>query len=136
MNKWKNRILTFMYGRYGTDDFNRFLMAVWFAAWLLSILSRSAVFSLLAWACLIYMIFRSFSRNLTARRLENEKFKKIWSPCKTFWKRQWLRVKECRTHVYRTCPQCRANLRFPRKKGEHSAVCPCCQNHFTVHIRF
>ena len=136
MNNLKNRLIAFMYGRYGIDEMYRGLLVLWGILWLLSAFTGNPVFSLLSVACLGYMIFRAFSKNIAARRAENEKFRKFWNPVKSFFKLQWLRVKECRTHVYRTCPQCRANLRLPRRKGEHNAVCPRCGSHFAVRIHF
>lgn len=37
-------------------------------------------------------------------------------------------------HVYRTCPECKANIRLPKKKGAHSVRCPRCSTLFDVKI--
>ena len=39
-----------------------------------------------------------------------------------------------REHVYKKCPHCRAQLRLPRKKGEHDVCCPRCKVTFSVKI--
>lgn len=136
MNQLKNRLIAFMYGRYGIDDLYYGLLIGGAAACILGAVTDSVLLRLLYIACFVWMLYRFFSRNLTARRLENEAYKKLRNAAKAFLKLQWLRIKECRTHVYRRCPICRSQLRLPRRKGVHNAVCPRCQHHFPVTIRF
>ncbi len=37
-------------------------------------------------------------------------------------------------HVYRICPGCKANIRLPKEKGQHSVRCPGCGTLFDVKI--
>ncbi len=37
-------------------------------------------------------------------------------------------------HVYRICPECKANIRLPKEKGQHSVRCPKCGTLFDVKI--
>ena len=136
MNQLRNRLAAFMAGRYGIDELYYALMIGGLVSWILSVVTDSLLFRILYAVCFVFLLYRCFSRNLFARRAENEKYKKIRNALKSFCRLQWLRVKECRTHVYRGCPACRAQLRLPRRKGEHNAVCSRCGHHFPVHIRF
>ena len=136
MNSWKNKLMAFMYGRYGIDELYYALLIAGTAACVAGTFTDSLLLRILYVGCFVWMLYRCFSRNLFARRAENEKYKKIRDAVKSFCKVQWLRIKECRTHVYRSCPACHAQLRLPRRKGEHNAVCPRCQHRFPVRIRF
>ena len=51
------------------------------------------------------------------------------------FRRLKLRFSERKTHIYKTCPHCRATLRLPRAKGEHTTRCPRCGKEFGVKIR-
>ncbi len=49
-------------------------------------------------------------------------------------KKKKPRLKTDKEHCFRTCPECLANLRLPKKKGAHTVVCPRCQCRFEVKI--
>jgi len=138
MGKFKNKLYRFMYGRYGNDALNKFLLWV-YVAWIVICMIVSLFipsdnkfsiwFSLFYWvsslALAIWIFSRSFSRNIPARRKENEKF------CNFFRLRKNKR-RDRKTHVYRKCPECKAVLRLPKSKGKHFVVCPRCKNRFKV----
>ena len=122
-----------MYGRYGTDTLSTVLLYVYFAFVLIctvvSIFVRSLWFSLfyyvVATALVVWMLSRMFSRNIAARKRENDKF------C-GFFKLRKNKFRDRKTHVYRKCPSCKAVLRLPKAKGKHFVVCPRCKNRFEV----
>ena len=49
--------------------------------------------------------------------------------------RLFHRIRDRKTHVYRTCPVCKSALRLPRTSGEHGVNCPACHGHFMVRIK-
>ena len=133
MGKFKNWIYRFMYGRYGSDTLNKVLIWV-YAIWIIlcsaiSLFFDEAWFTLLYWmitsALIFWIFFRMMSRNIAARRRENEKF------C-GFFKLRRNKFRDRKTHVYRKCPKCKAILRLPRSKGKHFVVCPRCKDRFKV----
>ena len=136
MGKFKSKLYRFMYGRYGTygtDTLSKVLLWV-YLIWLvictiLELFVDSICFSLAYWvvtlALVFWMLFRIFSRNVVARRKENERF------C-GFFKLRRNKFKDRKTHVYRKCPKCKAVLRLPKAKGKHFVVCPRCKNRFEV----
>lgn len=123
----RERLQRFMWGRYGVDQLNLFLLG---AAVVLSIiaviLSRlGAVASIvgvgvnvLSYGALIWYLVRFLSRNLDARRRENRRFL-------AFFRR--LRDRENR---YYACPRCRQAVRVPRGRGKISIKCPKCGERF------
>lgn len=135
MHHFMDRLRRFMAGRYGVDSLYYGLNTAWLVLILLSLLTRSGLFSLLSWVCFGYMIFRFLSRNTARRRAENEAYLRVWNPVKAFFKLQVLRVRERKTHVYRRCPQCHAALRLPRRPGDHTVACPRCGKRFDVRLK-
>jgi len=116
-----------MWGRYGVDQLNLFLLIVAVVLCLISfILSRwgavlkivGAVVNLLAYGVLIWYLFRSFSRNLTARQRENRRFLTLRS-----------RVTDRQNRYYR-CPNCGQTVRVPRGRGKICIKCPMCSEKF------
>ena len=58
----KDKFQNFMYGRYGTDSLNKFLIYASFAFIVLNLFIRNNGVSFLVYAILIYAIFRMISR--------------------------------------------------------------------------
>ena len=133
MGKLTNKFYRFMYGRYGTDTLSKVILGVYFAFVLIctivSIFVRSIWFSLfyyvVASALVVWMFSRMFSKNIVARKRENDKF------C-GFFRLRRNKFRDRKTHVYRKCPTCKAVLRLPKAKGKHFVVCPRCKNRFEV----
>lgn len=133
MGKIKSALYRFMYGRYGTDTLGNVLFIAYFVMivlqMVLALFIKSSVFHLvwqtIAYTAAILSICRALSRKIEKRRRENQKFCGFFKLCKN-------KFRDRKTHVYRTCPSCKATLRLPRAKGEHTVVCPRCKNRFSV----
>ena len=134
--RFREWLARFMYGRYGTDQLYYALLVLYLILFVLGRFLWFLPFSLLTWVVMIYAVFRVFSRNIARRRAENDRFLKIWNPIRSFFSLQWRRIKECRTAVYRKCPDCGAMLRLPHRRGKHTAACPRCGRRFDVRILF
>ena len=131
---FKERVAAFMAGRYGVDRLYYFLLAICSILIVINLFANSFIISLIETALFIYAIFRIMSKNVYKRQLENEKFMKLLEKPKSFINLQKCKKRDKKTHVYKKCPSCKNNLRLPREKGEHTVVCPCCKNRFTVKI--
>ena len=128
-----------MNGRYGNDELNILIMFVWvvlaFVKLFIRALIPSLILSILTLMCAVIVLFRMLSRNIYARRKENEPFKPIVEKMlrkPAMWKRMY---DERYTHRYIKCPKCRAVLRLPYKPGTHTAKCPKCGNRFETTIK-
>lgn len=64
-----------------------------------------------------------------------ERFSAFFGRCRRAILRTFHRIRDRKTHVYRTCPVCKNFLRLPRVSGEHGVNCPACHGHFTVKIK-
>ena len=134
MDKFRERIANFMYGRYGIDQLYYALVAVSFLLILINTAVQSQIINILMYVILGVMLFRTFSKNLAQRRRENALFLNYWQPIKVKLARSMRRVRELKTHRYRTCPNCKKVLRLSRRTGTHSVKCPSCQTEFKVHV--
>ncbi len=133
MGKFTNKLARFFYGRYGNDTLNKVLTGI-YLVWLitfsiLNIFIRTLAFTLIGWGLtlilFIWILFRTMSRNIYARRRENDKF------C-GFFRLKRNKFRDRKTHVYRKCKKCKAVLRLPKAKGKHFVNCPKCHNRFQV----
>ena len=136
MGKFKEKLVRFMVGRYGTDQLYFGMLVLSLILMVVNLFIGSTVVAMVVWLLLALMLFRSFSRNISRRSMENLKFLKLWQPVQNKSSLALRRVKEFRTHRFRTCPSCRAVLRLPRKRGRHTVVCPKCRHSFKVRIFF
>ena len=126
----KQKFQQFMTGRYGVDQLSRLLLGISVVFCALSLFSRWNLFYLLALALLGYTYYRMFSRNVSKRYAENQKFLNAryrLAVKRDQQKRQFAQRKEYR--FYR-CPGCRQKVRVPRGKGRISISCPKCRTEF------
>lgn len=135
----RRKIASFMRGRYGStgiDKLNIALMISGLVLYTVSVFFRNTAVAFtvigLEWAIYGFFIFRLLSRNYAARIKENNRFCSFWRNVKNFFKLQKDRIKDLGKFIYRKCPECRAVLRLPSKKGVHTVRCPKCGNRFEV----
>lgn len=127
LQRFSEAMRRFMYGRYGVDQLNIFLLV---AAVVLNviamILSRlgavcrliGALMSLISYGFLIFYLFRFLSRNLEKRILENRRY--------LTWK---SRILDRQNRYYR-CPNCKQTVRVPKGRGKICIKCPKCSEKF------
>ncbi len=140
--RFRERLMRFMSGRYGSDRLNQTLM--WFCIGLaaVNLIFRTPVLTVIGYAALIVLVFRMFSRDTARRAAENRKFLEIWGRVQgsALWRKAKdfciltkNRIRDRRTHVYRTCPHCQATLRLAKYDGAAkriSVTCPRCHQGF------
>ena len=137
MGFW-NKVRSFFYGRYGIDGLYYALLTLFLVLWIARLFSTNLILSIvllvLQLASVGYMFFRCFSKNIYARRRENEFFKNIFKKIKNFFVLQKNRIRDIKGYRYRKCPHCKAMLRLPKRRGRHTVICPRCKNRFEVKI--
>ena len=132
-----NWLQKFMMGRYGVDQMNIGVLIFSMVCTLTASLTRWLLLSILGTALLSYGVFRMFSRNVSARSKENQKFLVFWNKVKGIWYKikDWFSGKKRRfadrkTHCYFSCPKCKRKLRVPKGKGKIEISCPICGTKF------
>lgn len=113
----------FIYGRYGCDQLNWFLLALYLLCYLLSLIFAPLYF--IGFICLLFSIFRTLSRNLSRRRAENARFLQAAGPAIRWWKLRCTMAQD-KEHRYFKCPNCRQQLRVPKGKGKLNITCRNC----------
>ncbi len=134
MNRFSMWLANFMRGRYGMDQFNRFLMIVALIVIVADMFLRMRILDLLTVALLIYIYCRMFSRNHNARYRENQKFLSMASRFRGGSFQRGVRVEKDRTHKIMRCPGCGEKLRVPRGVGKIEITCPHCGTKFTKKV--
>ena len=128
--KIQNAIVRFMYGRNGIDQLGRVNFWTVIALEVASMfLSRfKVVGTVLYWVTTVLcfvMLWRMFSKNLTKRRAENQKFLGWWWRIKG--KSSGAKQRHAdKDHKYFTCKSCGAICRVPVGKGKIIITCPKC----------
>lgn len=122
MRAWLQR---FMYGRYGYDQLNWFLLVLYLVLYFLSLLTRIGLFSAIGTVVILLALFRVFSRNLPKRRAENARFMQAAGPAIRWWKLRKTMAQD-KDHRYFKCPNCGQQLRVPKGKGKLNITCRNC----------
>ena len=128
MNKLRNALSRFMYGRNGVDALGWALFGL---ELLLSIIGTfvrvqavSSALYFVTMALMFMILLRMFSRNLTARRAENAKFLAWITPFLNDVRGAKARRADT-AHKYARC-SCGAWCRVPRGVGKVELTCPKC----------
>ncbi len=125
-----NWLRNLMAGRYGVDHLSLFLLAV---GLVFSILSGIQNWAWAAWVCLVLLVIcylRMFSRNISKRYQENQKFLGLFRPIQNAYRRLVQRKKDSKYYRFYRCPNCKTRLRVPKGKGKICITCPNCKKEF------
>ena len=126
MRNWLQRVMA---GRYGVDEYSRFLNIVALVSLVLSILFNnvlSVFFWLLAIISLVWTYFRMFSRNTYKRRAENNAYLTIRYNMTRKLSGLKQRMQQKRYYRFYKCPKCGITTRVPKGKGKIRITCPKC----------
>lgn len=131
----KDKFIKFMEGRYGVDAFAKFTMGVAFAAIILSIFCRSgsnlgALLDTIGLLAIIYTYYRMFSRDISKRSAENEKYLEKTTSLRRRFNREKNIMQQRKTYHIYTCPGCKQKIRIPKGKGRIEIECPKCHQKF------
>ncbi|MDP2842670.1 hypothetical protein [uncultured Acetobacterium sp.] len=134
MESLKNRLNRFMVGRYGIDQLYYAGLFLALGLMMINMMVNSTILMILSNGLIVLIVLRGFSRNISRRRMENEKFSKVWNTIKKEGRIFFRRIKGIRTHRYRKCLHCKKTLKLPIKRGKHMVQCPECKAFFVVRV--
>ncbi len=126
------RLQRFMYGRYGNDQLNLFLVICGcITTLLLTLFVPRELYYLRSLGTVLYIValVRSLSKNHEKRRRENAKFLEISKPWRAFIMKKMGQYQD-KDHRYYNCPQCHRTLRVPKGRGKINITCPHCAKQF------
>ena len=130
MNSFKDKMARFMYGRYGMDQLSRNLSLICLVLLIVTMFVRNNVIYMIALVGIVYTYFRVFSRNISKRSEENEKYLKFHYKVVGKLNKIKFRITDSKTHRIFRCPSCSQKIRVPRGKGKISIKCPKCRIEF------
>ena len=126
----REKIQRFMIGRYGADELAKAQSIAALVLLFLSMFSRLDIFYWLAIALMIYSTWRMFSKNISARYAENQKYLALENRLRRFFgQKRYLMQQRKEYHIYK-CPGCGQKIRIPRGKGKIAVICPKCNTEF------
>lgn len=133
--RFTEKLSRFFSGRYGrVDAINKTLIVLWIVSAAVNIFFRSYIVYLAGLVPALIVILRMLSKNPRKRLKADTDFRNFFGRLSKFAAFQIKRIKEIKTHKYVKCPNCRSYLRFPRRKGAHTAKCPRCGHRFNINV--
>ncbi len=126
MRNWLRKVMT---GRYGVDEFSRFLNTTAMLSLVLSVLFDNGIsvfFLLVAFGSLFWNYTRMFSRNTYKRRAENNAYLTIRYNLTRKITGLKQRMQQKKYYRFYKCPKCGITTRVPKGKGTVRITCPKC----------
>lgn len=116
------------YGRNGVDELGLLTIWIYIIISVINLFTNSFIGDLSALVLIILILFRMFSKNVTARKKENNVLRKILNVITKPFENIKRNIKD-KEHVYKKCPKCKTVLKLPlpSKRGIQKAKCPKCK---------
>lgn len=125
MDKIKAFLYNFMRGRYGTDELGKVTLLVSVIFYIIYAMSGWGILYSLAFVGTVFALYRSLSKDINKRYMENQRFMKLLNLNKMkFDQRKEFKIFRCKG--------CGRNIRVPRGKGKIEVTCPACGDK-TIH---
>lgn len=123
-----------MQGRYGMDELCRAESLALLIVLVLTLFIHWPPFYLagtLLWlGMMIHMYYRIFSKNISRRYAENQKYLNARYRLVAKWHKKKKRWGERDMYRYFSCPQCKQEVRVPSGHGKICITCPKCRAEF------
>ena len=116
-----------MTGRYGADQLSWVILVVYFFISIMARIFNNRILDVLGIVALGIVVYRMFSKNISARYQENTKFLNKWNSIKRKVNNRIQRIKDLKDYKYYKCSNCKQVLRVPRGNGKISITCPKCK---------
>lgn len=129
-----NWLTKLMYGRYGTDRLGLFMLIVVLLLDIIFTFTGWGVLYILAFVLAAICVWRIFSRNISRRYAENQKFMQLTDPIVRAISSKISGLKDLRTHRHLRCPSCGQKIRVPKGRGKIQITCPKCRHEFVKKV--
>ena len=131
----------FMYGRYGADELNKFLLFAFVVVVVVNMFTRNRIVCFVEIAILVITWLRMLSRNHEKRRAENAVYLRLKARVLSLFgrgrggydrgnasagTRSGPSFRDRLQYKYMACPSCAQKVRVPRGKGTIEVRCPRC----------
>ncbi|MBO5372699.1 MAG: hypothetical protein J6A75_08270 [Lachnospiraceae bacterium] len=126
----KERLQRFMLGRYGFDELSKVYLGVTIALMVISMFADSWLLYLFSLGLLVYSYYRAFSKNISKRQSENQKYRNFRYQQMVKWNNFKNRQAQKKIYRFFKCPQCKQRVRVPKGRGKICITCPKCKIEF------
>lgn len=130
----REKFIRFMYGRNGVDELARFESFLIWIPLILSIFIRQPIINMvLFWimvALMVHTYFRVFSKNISKRYEENQKFRNFRYKFAVEKNKKKKQFQQRKIYRFYKCPMCKQKVRVPKGHGKISITCPKCREEF------
>ena len=131
---FREKMLKFMQGRYGVDQFSNCLIWTGVAVSLLAVVFRNQILVMLSWLLIIYAYIRIFSKQINKRYKQNQFFLDKTYGLRSIFANLKYRIKYGKNgapshHIYK-CRKCGQKIRIPAGRGKIMVTCPKCKYQF------
>ncbi len=127
---FREKFYQFIQGRYGVDQFSRFLTIAGIILMIISRFFGGFILDTLGFLMVIYAYFRMFSKNINKRYAENQKYLQYSSVFMRTLNGYKNSFSQRKTHRIFKCPSCKQKIRVPKGKGKIEITCPKCLSKF------
>ena len=127
---FRDRIANWMSGRNGMDDLARFESSFVVVLLVVSLFSRWGFLYVVALAVMIHMYFRMFSKNVSKRYEENQKYLNFRYQTVVWWNKKKKHFAQRKMYRFFRCPNCKQEVRVPKGHGRICITCPKCRTEF------
>lgn len=157
MGRFSMWFANLMRGRYGMDQLNRALTIVALIFIVINFFFRLRIINWIAVVLLIYIYCRMFSRNISRRAAENQRYMQFAGSIRSKFGRgnqssygssgygnyggsngygssRRAKPKKDKNHKIMKCPGCGEKLRVPKGVGKINITCPHCHTKFTKKV--
>ena len=128
----QEKIRQFFKGRYGADEFSKFLLVLTLISLILKMIFDNNLFYIIALISIIYANYRILSKNIYKRQAENKAYLSYKNKILGTITWTWLSIFGKAGYRYFKCEQCGQQLKVPKKKGKIRVTCPSCGNQNTT----
>lgn len=128
-----DRFRQWMVGRYGSDQLNVALLVLYLLCSVITSFTGWIVLLVASYALILLVFYRMFSKNISKRYEENQKFMKVFAPVRNQAikkSNQSAKQRADKAHKYFRCKNCGQMIRVPRGKGKIAITCPRCRQEF------
>lgn len=125
----REKMMRFMQGRYGNDRLGQAMTVLALVCVVLS-LFRIPFISTIGLILLILVYYRMFSRQISKRAAENQKYMKLEWKLRAKVQKKKQEFSQRKTHRIFKCPNCKQKIRVPRNKGRIAIRCRKCGTEF------
>lgn len=128
--QWIQKLLFYMKGRYGYDEFSKLLIISGLVLGIVANFAGGIWVSALGTALIAYGVLRILSKDKTNRYRELQKYLALKQKVQLThrrWRNRWVQRKAFKITK---CPNCKEKVRVPRGKKKIRVTCPSCKETF------